>query len=424
MDLRAIVASLADCPCGHVHEVAIDDVQLDRGMVHRVGEILEKNNFPKRILLVADNNTLPASDGILPALEKCGYHYTLRMYDNLRVADMADVDSIAAQLKDFEGVLSVGSGSLNDICRLAALKADVPFAIFATAPSMDGFASSTSPITVDNFKRSYPARQPSVIIADTDVLAAAPGYLKAAGFGDVIGKFVALVDWRISNLITDEYICDRVVSLVRDTVRKVASHADRIQQNDPVAAGELMEALILTGIGMTFAGSTRPASGAEHIVSHFWEIMKLANGEISDFHGKKVGIGTVITTRIYHELAKLESVSAAPYALDWEKIEAAYGEGFMEQVHIENNPAITDRLDAKRIEDNWTQICTIIEEELPTDEELLCMMHTAGAATTPEEADVFGQLRDDGVRYSGYMRDRFTLLRIVPMLGLEDLMHV
>lgn len=422
MNLRAIVAQLQNCPCGRVHDVAIDDVRIEQGLVHRAGEVLLENNFPRRILLVADDNTLRAADGITASLALCGYQFDLRRYENLRTAHMQQVDQIAAQLAGYDGVLSVGTGSLNDICRLAAYKADVPFAIFATAPSMDGFASCTAPITVDNFKRSYPARQPSVILADTDILAAAPGFLKAAGFGDVIGKFVALVDWQASALVTGEYVCDAILRLTRQAVQDVASAAPQISKNDPRTAQKLMEALVITGIAMTFAGCTRPASGAEHIVSHFWEIQKLAAGEISDFHGKKVGIASIIVAGIYHKLAGLEQIEPVNCSPDWNAVEAAYGANFMQQIRIENNPPLTERIDCEALRRAWPQIRSLIRRELPTREALLAMMQAAGAATRPCEADVDDDLARRGIRYSGYMRDRFTLLRIMPMLGLCDWM--
>ena len=422
LDLHAIVAGLSGCPCGRRHEVAIRDVRIGRGLVAQAGVILAQNDFPKNILLVADENTLRASDGILPALENAGYRAKLRLYKNLRVAEMENVDAIAAQLADFEAVLSVGSGSLNDVCRLAAKKADVPFAIFATAPSMDGFASCTAPITVNHFKRSYPARQPDVIIADTDILAAAPGELKAAGFGDVIGKFTALADWRLSHLFTGEYLCDRVVSLTRDAAQSVADMADSIQKNDPDAAQKLMEALVITGIAMTFAGCTRPASGAEHIVSHFWEIQKLARGEISDYHGKKVGIATDIVNRIYHELAASEDVSPATKPLDWDGIEAAFGPNFIKQVRRDNTPPLEDALDLARLKALWPQARQIIFEELPDVETLRNWMCAANAPIDPASADVDDELARRGVRWAAYMRDRFTLLRIMPLLSMESAM--
>ena len=200
MDIRGIVDSLKGCPCGREHKVDIKAVEIGSGLLGKTADILSKNGFPNHILVVADKNELKASEGILEVLEKGGFDYGLELYEDLRVADIVDVNKVAELAVSYDGILSVGSGSCNDICRMAALKADKRFAIFATAPSMDGFASGTSPITENNFKTTRPARQPEIIIADTKILAASPNELKAAGFGDIIAKYIALIDWKVPSL--------------------------------------------------------------------------------------------------------------------------------------------------------------------------------------------------------------------------------
>jgi glycerol dehydrogenase-like iron-containing ADH family enzyme len=115
----------------------------------------------------------------------------------MRYAYMSTSKEIMEAAKDFDGILSIGTGSVNDVCRYAASQTNKAFAIFATAPSMDGFASDSAPLIENNFKVSYPCRQPSVVIADTDILASSPVELKAAGFGDIIAKYIGILDWKI-----------------------------------------------------------------------------------------------------------------------------------------------------------------------------------------------------------------------------------
>ena len=158
------------CECGLVHETSIRDIQIGSGMVHRVGEILKKNSFPKQILLVADRNTLKAADGILESLQD--FSVEQYIYDNLRVADMKHVQQLEALVQGRDvGILSVGTGSVNDPCRLAAARQNKMLCIFGTAPSMDGFASYSSPLVENGFKASYPAKSPEVVIGDTKILA-------------------------------------------------------------------------------------------------------------------------------------------------------------------------------------------------------------------------------------------------------------
>ena len=267
MDIQSIIKSLENCPCGRKHTSDIKAIEIGKGLLKNTGEILSSNDFPKKILVVADRNTLGASEGILENLSRSGFKYTLKLYDDMKTADMKDVMTIVDMSVDVDGILSVGSGSLNDICRLASYKANKDFAIFATAPSMDGFASGAAPITYNNFKETYQACQPSIIIADTEILARAPAELKSAGFGDMIAKYIAIVDWKVSRLLTGEYYCENIIGLTRHALERMVALADRVMKVDEETAGAIMEALVFTGVAMKLADSTRAASGTEHIIS-------------------------------------------------------------------------------------------------------------------------------------------------------------
>ncbi|NLK39294.1 MAG: sn-glycerol-1-phosphate dehydrogenase [Clostridiales bacterium] len=419
MNLDSIIKKLQNCPCGRRHTANIKAVEVGSGLLATTGEILKSNGFPSDILVVADKNTLTASSGILENLTASGFTYKLKLYDDLRIADIVQVNEIVELSTGTKGILSVGSGSLNDICRLAALKADCDFAIFATAPSMDGFASGTSPITHDNFKTTMKAREPSIIIADTQILAKAPAILKSAGFGDLVAKYIALADWRISHILTGEYYCEAIASFVRETVNGVVSQAGKITQDDEESAGSLMEALVFSGVAMKLADSVRPASGSEHIISHFWEIKKLENGQLSDFHGRKVGVATLLTADIYHQAILHEDVLPVREILDYDELLSAYGKSFIDEVRKLNTPNVTEETTPQIIKENWQNIREIIKSEIPPVDKLRQSMKLAGAPTTIAEIDVSPELGALGVRYSPYMRHRMTLLRILPLLGID-----
>ena len=208
-------------------------------------------------------------------------------------------------------VLSVGTGSVNDPCRLACARQNKKLCIFATAPSMDGFASYSSPIVKDGFKESYPAKSPEVIIGDTKILAAAPTELKSSGFGDMIAKYVGLADWRISHILTGETYCERVASLTRTAVDELMSMADKVCADDEYTAGKIFEALLKTGTGMSFMQNSRPASGSEHIIAHLIECKELPEGKLPNLHGEDVGVCTLEMLKLYNTLAAKEKITAA-----------------------------------------------------------------------------------------------------------------
>ncbi len=421
MDLNQLRKDMANCECGHAHDFDLAALEIGSGLIYKVGEILKNNDFPTRILFVADENSFRVTSGLYERLLGEGFTVELRVYESMKVAHMDTVEEIEKLLERVDGCLSVGTGSVNDVCRLAAYNANKQFAIVATAPSMDGFASDSAPITKGNFKLSYPCRQPRIIIADTKILAESPVELKAAGFGDVVAKYIAIADWRVAALTHGDYYCERVAQLVRDALAKMAALADKVCEFNEEAAGAIMETLVLTGIAMQLAKCTRPASGTEHVISHYWECQKLSHGVISDYHGKKVGVATLIVADIYHKLAKIEKVNAHKENVDWADVKAKYGVLADDMMELNLPHTIVDEIDPKLVEDKWDEIRQIIIDEIPPVAELEKLFAIAHAATTGAEISVSDDLFDDGILYHTFMRRRVTIMRLLPMLDINPL---
>jgi len=404
-----------DCPCGRKHETAIKDVRIASGIVGEVGSILSENGFSHKLLLVADKNTMKAADGIVDSLKDFEVEY--KIYDDLRVATMDHVNDVEGLISGRDiSVLSVGSGSLNDTCRLASARADKKFCIFATAPSMDGFASYSAPIVADGFKASYPAKSPEVIIGDTKILANAPTALKSAGFGDMIAKYVGLVDWQISALLTGEFYCERIAALTRSAVDELVAMADRVTVNDEYTAGKIFEALLKTGIGMSFAQNSRPASGSEHIIAHLIECVELRDGIIPNFHGEDVGVCTLEMLKYYNYLAD-HGIKAKHETVDWDDVYGFYG-NMAEDVRKLNEPEnIIDGVDPKELEARWDEIVKIIHS-VPGYAECKAAMEKAGCKITTDDIEKPRKLYEDCEKYSPFMRKRLTLLRLNGMIDI------
>lgn len=404
----------APCSCGCQHETTIEDVRIGEGLVHAVGSILKENNFPTTVLLVADQNTLKAADGILEALD--GFQVERHIYDDLRVATIAHVEELEQKIKGKDiAILSVGTGSVNDPCRLAAARQHKKLCIFATAPSMDGFASNGSPLVDNGFKSSYPAKSPEVIIGDTAILAAAPAVLKSAGFGDMVAKYTALIDWQIASLLTGEVYCERVAALTRQAIDTLMKLSDRVTADDTYTAGKIFEALLLTGIGMSFTQNSRPASGAEHIIAHLIECFELQEDKLPNFHGQDVGVCTLELLRLYNKLAERETVTAHREQVDWETVYTVYGP-MAENVRKLNSPTVTDLVEPMDIGKNWQKIREIIKS-VPDADTCARAMQKAGCKLTVADIGKPRALFDTCVKYSPYMRYRLTLLRLLDMIG-------
>ena len=413
INFHELIDSYKDCTCGVEHRCDVKDIRVGSGLVHRVGEILKENGFPRRLLVVADKDTLAAADGILESLD--GFTVFTYIYDSIRVATMDDVRLVESWFDRVDAVLAVGTGSVHDPCRMACARQKKPLCLFGTAASMDGFASYSAPIVDGNFKTTHPAKCPEVIIADTKILAEAPVALKAAGFGDMVSKYIALIDWQVSHLLTGEHYCQKVADLTRMATDRLMSMADKVTLCDEEAAGAVFESLILTGIAMSFTLTSRPGSGTEHIMAHYWECMELLEGKIPNYHGEDVGVATLMMLEYYGKLAQLPSVTAHKEVNDWEEIFASYGP-LAEDVRKLNTPdTITDPIDPREVERLWPEIVKIIRS-VPSYETCLEAMKKAGCKTTIEEIGKDAEFVAKSFRYHPYMRRRLSLRRVANLI--------
>lgn len=413
LNFRALIDSFRDCGCGMDHRCGIHDIRIGSGLVTQVGEILRENGFPRRLLLIGDRDTLAAAAGIEESLT--GFEVTRHCYDTLRVATMDDVRLVEDYLDRVDAVVAVGTGSIHDPSRLACARRNKPLCLFATAPSMDGFASYNAPIVDGGFKTTHAAKCPEVIIADTKILAAAPKALKSAGFGDMISKYIALIDWQVSHLVTGEAYCPRVAELTRTAVDRLMTMADRVTLEDEETAAAVLESLLMTGIAMSFTRTSRPGSGTEHILAHYWECIELLEGKIPNFHGEDVGVATLLTLREYEALAGRETVTAHPEVNDWDAVYRAYGPLAGDVRKLNTPDTITDGIEPRVIEEKWPEIRAIVRS-VPDYDACYRAMKAAGCKTTIAEIGKDPAFVAESLLYHPYMRRRLSLRRVARMV--------
>lgn len=423
MDLNVLLRRLENCPCGEVHTFAIRAVEIGQGIASRAGAILRDNGFGERLLVVCDDHTAAAASGVFVSLAEAGFAAKTLCYPDLLCADVDRVREVEGLCHDVDAILSVGTGSLNDICRVAAHTQDKPFAIFATAPSMDGFAADLAPIVEHGFKTSRQGRQPDVILADTAILADAPTELKAAGFGDMVAKYLGIFDWQVAHRLVGELpYCPAVADLMLEAVEQMMALCDRVPERDEEAAGAIMASLVLSGLCMKLAGSSRPASGAEHAMSHYWECRKLARGIWPDFHGKKVGVASLMMTRVYRNLfACYPEVAPTADPLTVDDVHAAFDAAQWGEVDRINALALTDAITPDALREAWPELRRMAEQTLPDPDVLLDRMRRAGCALDIAAVNVSPALLADGLRWHPFMKTRLLLTRLFPMLGVDPM---
>lgn len=304
------------CACGKSHKVDIQAIRVGSGVMQELPGIL-RDLGASHIFLVADNYTYEAAGRqVEQLLDQAGLSYHKRVFQTetpLVPNEYALGSVLAAMTSQDDMLLAVGSGTLNDVTKYVSARTGVPYVIVATAPSMDGYASTVAPTILDGFKTTLPAVYPAAIVADVDILKDAPMPMLTAGFGDIIGKFTSLADWRLSHQLNGEYYCPEVAGVIEAAVETCAANAKALAQREPQAIQAVTEALILSGLAMGMVGVSRPASGAEHQMAHYWEMDALRRGEEHPLHGNAVGVGTVLAASLYEMAAEyLPQGFAAP----------------------------------------------------------------------------------------------------------------
>lgn len=304
------------CACGKSHKVDIQAIRVGSGVMQELPGIL-RDLGASHIFLVTDNYTYEAAGRqVEQLLDQAGLAYHKRVFQTetpLVPNEYALGSVLAAMTSQDDMLLAVGSGTLNDVTKYVSARTGIPYVIAATAPSMDGYASTVAPTILDGFKTTLPAVYPAAIVADVDILKDAPMPMLTAGFGDIIGKFTSLADWRLSHQLNGEYYCPEVAGVIEAAVETCAANAKALAQRGPQAIQAVTEALILSGLAMGMVGVSRPASGAEHQMAHYWEMDALRRGEEHPLHGNAVGVGTVLAASLYEMAAEyLPQGFAAP----------------------------------------------------------------------------------------------------------------
>ena len=253
----------------------------------------------KKILLLADRNTCKYAESLaLFDTQMCFYD------EDEPVPDEKVCEKAVEGAKKCDYVLAVGSGTLNDTAKYAALMTGKQSGVLATAPSMDGYASPVAATMKGGCKVPEAAHVPSDILIDPAILAAAPQEMIAAGAGDILGKYTCLTDWRLAQYHTGEVVNEEAFSDMLDAVQKFAVSVDDIARREKSGVEKLTDALIISGLAMAEAGNSRPASGAEHHISHYLEMWFVAQKKRVPLHGIKVGLGTLVSAYLYEALER------------------------------------------------------------------------------------------------------------------------
>jgi glycerol-1-phosphate dehydrogenase [NAD(P)+] len=320
-----------DCSCGKHHNFSVHDMSIRKGAIEDLPKMAEPFKDGK-ILVVFDNHTYEvAGKRAVELLKENGFNVKELLFDtgdDILIPDEKTLGRIVQEQDlDTSLMVAVGSGVINDSVKFVTSRSGLPYIIVATAPSMDGYVADGAPIFSQGYKYSPVAHLTYGLVGDTDILKTAPQDLIQAGYGDVVGKITAIADWDLAVKANNDYRCDTCVTLVNRALDKCFAKAEGLKDRDPESLGALLEALTLTGVAMALVNISRPASGAEHMLSHFWEMDYIARGLNPNHHGIQVGVATPIIARFFEELADILPEGTGALCPPHEEIEALLAKG-------------------------------------------------------------------------------------------------
>ena len=412
MDIKEFLKGITDCECGMPHLCPIDSVIIKKNACEDLAALTEGY---KNILLVADTNTYSVcGDKVKSAIgakitdtliyRRCG----VLVPDEVAIGEM---DSRVTDATDL--IVGIGSGVINDLCKIVSFNHKIPYYIVATAPSMDGYASKGSALILDGMKVTLNADVPKAIIADTEVLANAPVDMIRAGYGDIIGKYSCLNDWKLSTLVNGEYMCERVWQTTYDVVERTVELADGINERTADAIGALMEALVAVGILMAYVGNSRPASGSEHHLSHYFEIVGIVRGEEYLPHGIDVCCSAIETANLREELIAIEDLGDVEYTFNKEKYESEvrriYGKIADEVLALQEKYGLYGKDRVKIYREKWSEIRKLLAEA-PTAARMTELVEKIGLSYDSFRTLYGEEKLADAMLYAKDLKDRYTVL--------------
>lgn len=413
------------------------EVVIDSGALHQTDAVLARCFGEQAVGLVADDNTYAAAGEVLSqhfaaagrrVLVRHIFPGTPRLHP-----DIEHVEQLTEILGAHDAIpLAVGSGVINDLTKLAAHRLGRPYAVVGTAASMDGYAAFASAITHNGVKKVDPCPAPRALIADLDVMAAAPPGMSAAGYGDLLGKYTALADWRIAHDLGIEPIEPISWGLMEQGLGPWTANPAGVRARHPAALRDLIEGLVIAGLAMQISSSTRAASGSEHLFSHLWEMQGLTHAGEGVPHGIQVGVGALASSSLLHWLLE-RGLDDLPIDLQaWptpERFEVEIRRAHLDPAQADQavreslakHPTQQQLKDRQtRAREVWPQLRLFLQGWCPAPDTLRGQLAAAGCPTSPGQIGLTPARLRDSFALARQIRARYTVLDLAVETGLLE----
>lgn len=401
---------------------------IEAGARHRAAEEFAALFGDRPAIMVADVNTDAACGrDVVASFQRKGHPMAEPViFGKDCYAEYAFVERLHAVLRERDAIpVAVGSGTVNDLTKLASHYVQRPYMVVATAASVDGYTAFGASITQHGSKLTFPCPAPAGVLADLEVIDHAPDGMNASGYADMLAKFVAGADWMVAEAAGTETIDPSVWNTVQGRLREWLSGT---------GTRDLILGLMMSGFAMQASRTSRPASGAEHQFSHLWDMQHHTHNGEAPSHGFKVGIATLAMMALYEDLLKRDSLTLdvdrrvrewPPMAHFEKTIVETMGTGDLGTKALEETRAKYPTPDELRVQliqlrDAWPALVPRLRRQLPPIEEARAMLRRAGCPTEPEEIGITRQRLRRSYWPAYFLRRRFTSLDLAVRFGWLD----
>ncbi len=421
---ESLLGKSFECECGKVHTVPTKSVLYSDDIFENIPDII-RDIFPaERITIIADVRTFEVAGRKVESFLKRAGILVKRMIipdpspDKTPVCDDKTHQKMLDELEPTDLILGVGSGVVNDLSKWVSFDRSIPYIIFATAPSMNGYTAANIAAIVNGLKTIIYAKPPLGVLASPEIIVNAPSELISAGLGDVLAKPVSTADWIMNNFLFDEYFCEFCTKLISEIEPIYFDNPEGIKSRDPEAIKALFDALIYSGIAMTIAGTSAPASGGEHLLSHTLDMLSLVDGKKHDLHGKQVGLGTIFAAGLYERIfaidsAKLKFPENTVREEFWKKLTRVVRKEYEQKE--EKMEIVREKLS---VPDNWNQLMGKLQAAYRSPYSIRDCLKRAGAAYRIDDLVVPEERVRLAVLHMHEIRSRFTIVDLARMVDI------
>jgi len=387
-------------------------------------DLIGSLGFGPALALVMDENTWEALGRRVRQSIESSFKILPLVLPGRPHADRETVENLRKLSMEAAALIAVGSGTINDLCKYAAFLDAKPYAVFPTAPSMNGYTSANAAITVEGHKKSLAAVMPRGVFIDLSILAKAPKRMIRSGLGDSICRSTAQADWLLSHLLFDTSYRTAPFQLLAPFEGELLRSASSLVQGDLAAMRLLACTLVMSGFGMTICGGSYPASQGEHLISHYIE-MRAGEGLAESFHGEQIGVTTLTMAALQERILALDNLQIRPTEVSEHDVKSHFGsrlgEACWREFQIKRMDADAAARLQRTIDARWKEIRSRLKLVSRPGAELQAALEQAGCPLRPSDLGWSDGFYREAVAHSREIRDRYTFLDLAGDAGLFDL---